>query len=121
MQFHRLLVLRMRSQHAQRRRAASALGAATLAARLGLELEANLAVGLTNEVRRKRPPRPCRDERQQVGLARSQELLHLRPLDRSLQDDSTRAKVASPCRTDRALTDVRRRQLEYAAAAFRTR
>ena len=54
----------MRPKHAQRRRAARSLGAATSGARLGLELEADLAIGLADEVRRKRPARPSRDEGQ---------------------------------------------------------
>src|SRR5262249_17023644 len=118
-QLDRTPVLRMLAQHPQRRGSAPRAAPSARLRRIArLELEADLAVGLANEIRGERPPRARRDELQEIGLARREQLLHLRPLDWPLQDHAPRTEIAALVRTHRVLADISLRQLEDALAAL---
>src|SRR6476469_4400917 len=104
MQLDRLPVPRMRIEHAQRRAGGAARALAPR--RLGLELESDLAVRLLDEIGGERSARARRDELQQIGLARLQQLRHLRAVDDALQDRSARAEVATPALADGTLAHV---------------
>jgi hypothetical protein len=60
----------------------------------GLELEADLAVGLPHEKRGERTLGPRGHELQEIRLARREKLLHLVALDRPLQNHASGAEVA---------------------------
>ena len=57
---------------------------------------------------------------QEIGLAGGEQLLHLLGLDRALQDDLARAKIAAAVGTGRFLADISHAVAEYAATAFWT-
>ena len=112
----------MGSEHAQRGGCASrAAPPAGLRRVPGLEFEADLAIRLPHEKRRERAARACRNELQEIGLAAGEQLLHLRRLDRPLQDHAPRAEIAGLVRPHGLLAHVGLRRLEYVRAALGTR
>src|SRR5687767_11734492 len=83
-----------------------------------LELEPDLAVGLLHQERLELPVLLRHEPGQEVGAPGLEQLLHLRALDRLLQDETAGAEVARPFRPDGVLADIGDAVLEDACLAL---